>query len=590
MSTKTGIALLNLLIVISLIISACQTKTEVVKETVEVKVTEVVTQIVEKEAETVVETKIVEKEVVVTATPEPTPEPVEAPPVLDRPFITLAADVVFSMDPAEDWSFGGGAGVLLHSYETLLTYIGDDFAAIKPVLAAEIPTTENGGISEDGLTITWHLKPGMYFHDGTPITSEAIKYSIERQIALAFGPDFYFQNLDSVTVVDDLTFEMNMKQPSSMFMSVVASPWATRIVNPKLAQEHEVDGDWGHAWVAENDAGSGPYIIESWDRDAQQIKLVKDENYWGGWEEGKGIEEVIVRWVPEPSTVRALLETGDADLATSLTAEDWADLSAQDGINGFAFPSTLILQVYLNNQEPPMDNKLVRQALKASFDAETIIDGVLGGLGVAMDSWAPPSFVGTSQPSNLIGYDLDRAQELLAEAGYADGFEFTVKDPGLFQNSSLVLEVWQADLAKIGVKMNIEQVDQGQFYTALLTDPPEVPISYLSNMGPDFPGAWSILWYEFNSGFVAPGCCNYSNYANSRIDEIIAEIEGEFDVGKHETLFTEAFEILEDEVPMLTPINFMHTVAMRDYVQGYRYALALSYQYVPYEEMWLEQP
>ncbi len=524
----------------------------------------------------------------VPPTEVPPTEAPAAPTVLDRPFITLAADVVFSMDPAEDWSFGGGAGVLLHAYETLLTYEGEDFARIKPVLAAEIPTKENGGISEDGKTITWHLKPDMTFHDGTPINSEAIKYSVERQIALAFGPDFYFQNLDSITIVDDLTFEMHLKEPSSMFMSVVASPWATRIANPTLCKEHEVDGDWGHAWVAEHDAGSGPYIIESWDRDAQQIKLVKYENYWGGWEEGKGIEEVIVRWVTEPSTVRALLETGDADLASSLTAEDWAELSATDEINGYAFPSTLLMQIYLNNEKPPTDNKLVRQALKASFDAETIIDGVLGGLGLPMDSWAPPAYAGVSKPSNYIGFDLDHAQELLAEAGYPDGFEFTVKDPGLFQNSSLVLEVWQADLAKIGVTMHIEPVDQGQFYTALLTDPPDVPVSYLSNMGPDFPDAWSAMWYEFSSDFVAPGCCNYSNYANPRIDELIAEAEQEFDAKSRDALYAEAFEILEDDVPMLTPLNFMHTVAMRDYVQGYHYVLALSYQYVPYEEMWIK--
>jgi peptide/nickel transport system substrate-binding protein len=514
----------------------------------------------------------------------------EEPAAETRPFVMLASDVVFSLDPAEDFSMGGGSGVMVHIYDTLMTFEGEDTAEIVPVLLAEVPSKENGGISEDGLTYTFHLKPNAYFHDGSPLNAEAVKYSIDRQRALGLGPDYYWASVEEMAVIDDTTFKVVLNAPSVFFLNMIAAPWASRIVNPAVVEANDVDGDMANAYLQDHDGGSGPYVLESWDRDLRQITMVRDPNYWGGWGEGPHIDEVIVRWIDESSTIRSMLEKGDADVVTGITYEDWKALGETPGISAVSYPALFTCQIYLNNLEPPTDNAQVRQALQAALDTESIIEDVMGGMAIPMDSQASNLNVGYAPADGYVTYDLEKAKALLEEAGYADGLEFTVKDPGLFRESTMVLEVWQADLAKIGVTMQIERVDQGAFYSALQNpDNPEIPMSYISNTMGDFPDAWSIMNYNLSPAMMSPGCCNYSQYDNPRVTELLVQAEQEFDPAKRQVMYQEIYDITAEDVPLIWPFGFKQMVAMSDKVKGYEYSLALGYQYLPLETMTVEQ-
>ena len=507
----------------------------------------------------------------------------------ERPFVFLASDVVWSLDPAEDFSLGGGAGVLVHTYDTLMTFTGESSADIVPVLLAEVPSQENGGISEDGLTYTFRLKPGAYFHDGTPLDADAVVSSIERQKALGMGPDYYWLGVDKFEVVDSTTFKAVLKAPSVFFLNMIAAPWASRIANPAVVAAHEVDGDLANAYLQDHDGGSGPYILESWDRDLRQITMVRDPNYWGGWSDGPHIDKVVVRWLHESTTIRSMLEKGDADVATGLTYEDWKDLGETPGITGVAYPAMFTGQIYLNNLEPPTDNKLVRQALLAALDTESIVDGVMGGMAIPVDSQASSIHNGYAPANGHITYDLDQAKALLEEAGYPDGFDITCQDPTLFRESTTVLELWQADLAKIGVNMSIEVVDQGAFFSALQSpDNPVIPVCYISNTMGDFPDAWSIMNYNLNPAMQSPGCCNYSQYDNAKVAELLAAAEQEFDPAKRQVMYQEIYDIAADEVPLIWLFAFKQMMALRDNVKGFEYSLGLGYQYLPLETMWVE--
>jgi len=529
-----------------------------------------------------------EKPAATEAAPTEAP-PTEAPAAEERPFIMLASDVVFTLDPAEDFSMGGGSGVMVHIYDTLMTFEGESTADIVPVLLAEVPSKENGGISEDSLTYTFHLKPGAKFHDGSPLNAEAVVFSIERQRALALGPDYYWANVVSIDVVDDTTFTAKLNAPSAFFLNMIAAPWASRIVNPAVVEANEVDGDMAHAYLQDHDGGSGPYILESWDRDLRQITMVRNPDYWGGWSEGPHIDKVVVRWIDEPSTIRSMLEKGDVDVATGLTYEDWKDLGETPGIKSVSYPALFTAQIYLDNLEPPMDNPKVRQAMQAALDTQSIIEDVMGGMAIPMDSQASNLNVGYAPANGYVTYDLERAQSLLEEAGYPDGFEFTCKDPHLYRESTPVLEVWQADLAKIGVNMNIEVVDQGAFYSALQSpENPEIPISYMSNTMGDFPDAWSIMNYNLNPATMSPGCCNYSQYDNPRVTELLTQAEQEFDPAKRQVMYQEIYDITAEDVPLIWVFGFKQMMSMRDNVKGFEYSLALGYQYLPLETMWVE--
>jgi len=518
-------------------------------------------------------------------------EPVaEEPTAEECPFVVVACDVIVDLEPAGDWTMGAGSGVMVHLYDTLMTYKGEDTAEIVPVLLEEIPSVENGGISEDGLTYTFHLKPNAYFHDGTPLDAEAVKFSIDRQIALGLGPDYYWWDMDRLEVVDDLTFKIVLKEPSAMFLNMIATPWASRIINPTVVKEHEVDDDMAMAYVADHDAGSGPYILESYERDRRQVTMVRDPNYWGGWSEGPHIDKVIVRWIDESSTIRSMIEKGDADIVTCMTYEDWKDLGETEGITALAYPAMFSSVIYLNNQEPPLDDPRVRQALQAAMDTESLIEDVMGGMATPIDCQASRVYNGSAPAKNFVTYDLERAKALLEEAGYGDGFEFTCKDPGCFQESTQVLEVWQSDLAKIGVSLSIEQMDMGTFFSALNNpESPEVPACHICNTMGDFPDAWSLMNYNLNPAMVPPGCCNASLYENPRVTELLDMAKVEYDPAKRQEIYQEIYDITAEEVPLIWPFGFKQMVAMRDSVKGFEYSLGLGYQYFPFETMWLEE-
>lgn len=518
-----------------------------------------------------------------TATPAVATEAAPASPT--RPFVMLASDVVTSLDPAEDFSLGGGSGVMVHIYDTLMTFIGEDRAEIVPVLLNEVPSKANGGISQDGLTYTFRLKPNARFHDGSPVDAEAVKFSIERQLALGLGPDYYWLGMERMEVVDSATFRVVLQEPSAMFLNMIAAPWASRIVNPAVVRANEKDGDLANGYLQDNDGGSGPYILESWERDLRQITMVRDPNYWGGWGPGPHIEKVVVRWIDESSTIRSMLEKGDADVATGLTYEDWKALGQTAGITAVSYPAMFTAQIYLNNAKPPFDNVKVRQAMMASLNTESIIKDVMGGMAFPVEGQASYVYTGAGKGKEEITFDLEKAKALLAEAGMSN-LSFTVKDPALFRESTYVLEVWQADLAKIGVNMSIEKVDQGAFFSALQSPVnPDIPEAYISNTMGDFPDAWSIMNYNLNPTMVSPGCCNYSNYENPRVSELLAQASLEHDLSKRLPLYQEIYDITAYDVPLLWPFGFKQMIAYRDNVKGYQYVLALGYQYLPLETM-----
>jgi len=525
-----------------------------------------------------------------TAVP-PTEEPAAEEPAAEEPaaekppFVIVACDTVLSLDPAEDWSFGGGSGIMIHIYDTLMTFKGEDQSALVPVLLAEIPSKENGGISEDGLTYTMHINPEARFHDGSPVNAEAVKYSIERQITLALGPEFYWTSLDHLEVVDEWTLKVVLQEPSAMFLNLIASPWATRIVNPAVAEANAVDGDMGNAYLYDHDGGSGPYILESYEPEFRQITLVRDPNYWGGWSEGTHIDKVIVRWIDESSTIRSMIEKGDADAVTCITYDDWAALDAAEGVRAEAYPGMLLAPIWLSYLNPPFDNILVRQAMRASLDTESIIDDVMHGMAFPVEGQASYVYAGATASENEVTYDLEQAKALLEEAGYGDGFEFTCQMPPTFPESQATLEVWQADLAKIGVKMNIQSVDWATLQANRTGD--NIPDCQNGNTSGDFPEAWSLFKYVLH-GQARPRGARWSFYQNDRVTELIEQIGQTYDPAERQPLYQEIADITAQDVPNIWVFGFKQMVALRDNIQGYEYNLALGFQYFPLETMWRE--
>ena len=291
-----------------------------------------------------------------TSSPTEAPQPTETTSAVTRPFVMLVGLGMSASEPADNWDWQAPAYLSL-VYEGLFRPKGEKNPTIEPWLAAEVPSKENGGISADGLVYTIKLKPGIKFHDGSPLNAAAVIYSYERMKALKFGVSGVTANwIDKMEAPDDLTVKFTLSKPFADFLKSMSSVWGNLIVNPAITKAHEgklADGspDWGYTWLISeaNEAGSGPYKLVSRDLTLKQLSLERDPNYWGGWQGDKHIEKMIIRWDVPSATARLLLEKGDADSAPNLAASDFVAIEKTSGIVATKYEDTMQYYLGFNN-------------------------------------------------------------------------------------------------------------------------------------------------------------------------------------------------------------------------------------------------
>jgi len=241
---------------------------------------------------------------------EPT-QPSEAKPELRVLKVANTANIT-TWDPIA--SFSTEAAYMANMYEQLLR-INPPSAAerFKPLLA------ERWDISEDGKVWTFYLRPNVKFHDGEPLTAEAVKMSIEAAKERS-GASFIWAPLDSIEIIDDLTgrFNLSYAAPLDLIASSLYGAW---IVSPKALEAATADPTYFEAGI---EAGTGPYMLESYIPD-QEIVLTKFDEYWGGWEDVKHFDKVLIQIVPEAVQQQQMLEGGEVDLVTRIPTENYED-------------------------------------------------------------------------------------------------------------------------------------------------------------------------------------------------------------------------------------------------------------------------
>jgi peptide/nickel transport system substrate-binding protein len=504
------------------------------------------------------------------------------------PFVFLATDTAYSLDPAQNWDYGGGATILAHTYEGLFKFVGTDQAVLTPNLAAEVPTIENGGISADGLTYTVKLKPGALFHDGSPVDAAAVKFSYDRLKTLKLGVDFLVEQVETIDAADESTVVFHLKRPFSPILYSLGSLWGNSIVSPTTINANsEGEADFGQAYLQFHEAGSGPYKLESYDPDQKQATLIRDPNWWQGWSEGPHIETVVIQWIAEAATIRSMLERGDAQIVAGLTPEDWSALSSNPDIATSEYAASLQSFILLNNKQAPFDDVRVRQALAYAFNYDQAINGILGGHGVKLDSVAAKPYNGYAPAATQYTFDLEKAKALLAEAGHGEGLDIELYALHLFQNDQLLLEMFQADLATIGVNLEVKTMDANAFIGQQTAgDPQQAYPGFISNVGGDYPDAYELLALVYAKRSQPPAfCCNLEFYENPQMEEIISRVEAALDPAERQAALQEGFDLAFAEAGVVWVHNFKQLVGMRANIQGYEYNFMYGANYAPFAQM-----
>ncbi len=506
----------------------------------------------------------------------------------NRPIVIIASDQPGPADPAENWTFGGAAYLPL-VYESLYRFKGEKSPSLELGLAADFPK-----VSADGLVYTISLKPNLTFHDGSMLNADAVLYSYERIKALNKGANGITADwIASMQKVNDTAVSFTLKAPFADFPTTLGSVWGNYIVNPKVCKEHETDGDWGYAWLLDHDAGSGPYAMTSFDHASNTITLERYQEYWGKWKNAQAPDKAVIRWLSDSSQARLMIENGDADIVVNMPTTDYAAMQGKAGFVNYKAPSIMQYYLAMNGSDKPLDDVRVRQALQYSFNTDKVISDIFGGNLNKMTSAIGPGYTNIYNAALKYTYDLDKAKALLAEAGYADGLEVTVNVMGFWPNDKAVLEFWQADLAKIGVRLIIQEIDGGTWGDAWwnCTATTARNIGQMSAMavGADYPSAWELLAQVYPVPRLGGGKCSVVYLDNPAINEAFKKLETTTNTAERKAIFDGLLDTIAQDAATIWVGQGMDLVTRRDVVKGYSYSFAMGGNYVPLTEISLSK-
>lgn len=377
--------------------------------------------------------------------------------------IAMAIDDVISLDPAESFEISSGE-ILNNTYQRLIATDPTDPTKLIPQVA------ESWTISEDGKTLTFKVKQGLKFASGNPLTAHDAAYSLQRAIKIDQGPAFILSqfglnkdNVDKLVYAPDdntVVFTTTETFSPSFVLNCLTSTVAS-IVDSKLVEEHAVkvekseanpfETDFGYDWLKRNYAGSGAYSLRDW-RPNEVIMLDRNENYSGS---KPGVEHALYRHVKESVSQRLLLQAGDVDVARNLEPGDIAGFATNSDFNILSAPKGNIYFLAMNQNNADLAKPEVRQALKYLVDYDAIQNTLINGIGRIHQSFLPVGMFGAvdDKPFKL---DIEKAKQLLADAGLKDGFSITL-DVRNTQPVVGIAESIQQTFAKAGIKVELLQ-------------------------------------------------------------------------------------------------------------------------------------
>jgi peptide/nickel transport system substrate-binding protein len=388
-------------------------------------------------------------------------------------------DDIISLDPAEVFEFSA-AEIMGNTYERLIGYDLDNVSDLFGVVA------ESWEISEDGKTITFKVREGTTFASGNDLTAEDVVFSLQRAVKLDKSPAFILTQFglsadnveDKIVQTGDyeFTFEMDEAYAPTFVLYCLTSTVAS-VVDKDLVMDNEADGDLGYEWLKRNYAGSGPFIMRQW-RANEAVVLERNENYSGTV---APLARVIYQHVTESSTQRLMLEQGDIDIARNLGPEEIAALEQADGIKIESGVKGGLYYLGLNQKNENLAKPEVREALKYLVDYEAIADTIMAGQVEVHQAFLPKGLLGAVEdtPYEL---DVEKAKELLAQAGLPDGFSVTM-DTRNTPDITGIAEAVQQTFAQAGVSLELIPGDGAQTLTKYRAREHDI---YIGRWGPDY--------------------------------------------------------------------------------------------------------
>jgi peptide/nickel transport system substrate-binding protein len=410
---------------------------------------------------------------------------------------------------------------------------------------------------------TFYLRKDVKFRSGKPLNAQAVKYTLARYIKIKSAANTVLW-LAKVTeqgmeVVDDYTIRFKLQGPNPLLLDYF------QMLNLGIQDPEAIEAQGGVTpekpsdWVSKNDVGSGPFKLVSW-KPGVEIVLERDENYWGPKPKAK---RVIYKIIPEDSTREMLLTKEEIDMMWLPPSKDYAMLNKTKNLKVVGAPSIRTTYIDMNRNMPPFDNILVRKAFCYSFPYEAVIKNVLYGRAVQMTSPVPIGAPSHTSEYFVYKQDLKKAKELLKEAGHPEGFSFTFQlGEGRIANNKEIAVAWQAELKKIGVKMDIDVVPQAAFLEKLKAK--NIPIFMI---------AWTSFvtdpFYQLMFLTGSKSFCNYADIKDAKLDGWIEKAVPEVSKEKRYAISKEIQKYVTEQALWIYMFQPIFDTAMNKKVQGF---------------------
>ncbi len=485
----------------------------------------------------------------------------EATPAGPRVLNVASTANITTWDPVK--SFSTEALYMANMYEPLL-WINRPGSAeqFTPALATSWES------SPDGLTWTFKLRDGVKFHDGEAMDAAAVVKSIEAAKEKG-GASFIWAPLDTITAVDPSTVEMKLKYAAPMDL-VASSLYGAWIVSPKALDAAAADDAYFEKGV---DAGTGPYTIESYTPD-KEVLLTKFDDYWGGWSDTNHYDKVLVAITPESVVQQQMLDGGQVDLALSLPLENIAQYKTNPDFTFIEEPSFFDYVGFFNVDRKELADPKVRQALSYAIPYEDIIAIGAQGYGTQSRGPVPAGVFPWSDQVPQYTQDLGKAKQLLADAGYADGFDLELTYASENQAEARFAPLIKEAYAKLGVNVTLTPMQFNQQWERAKGDAANRQDMFLLYYWPTYSDAGSDnLWSMFHSS--EKPFFNLSYWKNDQYDKLIddAGTKTATDRAAAQAEYVEAMKLLVDQAPGLFFYDTKFVTAIPNRIAGFEYNL-----------------
>lgn len=442
--------------------------------------------------------------------------------VKEELIIAMNGDIK-SLDPMKCWQTN--AYFSYWSIYERLFYKNPVTGEYEPELA------KSWDIAEDGSSYTFYLQEGVKWHDGSPFTAKDVKYTVERALELGTGN---YPGVAGAEIIDDYTVKIVMTAPDSVFMD---KQWTGDCCVVKDGTDEE---------LTLTPIGTGPFKFKEW-VSGDHITL---EAFDGYWREQPGTKTVTYRIMPEANARLLALQAGDVDIAM-IDATNVAQVTTDANLQVLSATSNVVHYLGFNCTRAPFDNELVREAISYAIDKDSIVTAQLEGQGVAAHSFVGRGMNGYYDSFEYATYDPAKAKELLAQAGYPDGFECS-----LVHNVSgwgLASQLVQANLADIGITVKIEPMESAAYSDYTKNGNADMFIgsrgggsadSYLMMLDKDSVGAQGNVFF----------------YANDEYDEMLTQSHLTIDNDARNEIYRKMQEHINEHTPMVplySPILFV---------------------------------